>query len=106
MYVLISESNPSNHSFPIPYLTKSEISGIGAMIQKLVQNNADERSIQQILAEIHCIITRKNLTPSLKQDFLEAYVACEAYLENFIPEFRVRDRLMHLLSNLQFVFKK
>ena len=104
--MLISESNSPNNDFPTPYPTKSEISGIGAMIQNLIQNSADKRIIQQILAEIHCIITRKNLTPSLKQDFLEAYVACEAYLQNFIPEFRVRDRLMHLLSNLQFLFRK
>ncbi|MHA1712908.1 MAG: hypothetical protein ACTSW4_02525 [Candidatus Ranarchaeia archaeon] len=81
---------------------ENEMHTLSGLIRNMLRGQLDSKMILTILERIRMAFELKEIPASLKQDLVEAYVTCDAYLEHFIPEYRIQDRLTQLLSSIKF----
>ncbi len=96
------DKTATNHSQKTVLSIEREMDGLSGLIRNLLGNNLESKNVLSILERIRSTFEYKEIHPRLKQDLVEAFVTCDAYLENFIPDYRIQDRLSQLLSSIKF----
>ena len=80
---------------------ENQMDTLSGLIQNLLRSQLDSKMVLTVLEKIRVAFEIKEIHPRLKQDLVEAFVTCDAYLEHFVPEYRIQDRLSHLLSSIR-----